>query len=145
MKCQKHQFMNFISLLTVSFMALQSPCICNLASHSWLICWENVDISTPESKLKGCSWVDIGHLIDRPRTPHFLQPVIFKKDTWVTITITYVRKQGSYRPFCLIIMSEFFRTTNAQAHSLFSNVTSRRTKLMVWNGFWQQCPSSVKW
>ena len=39
----------------------------------------------------------------------------------------------------------FFRTNNAQAPSLFSNVTSRRTKLMVWNTFWQQCPSSVKW
>ena len=42
-------------------------------------------------------------------------------------------------------ISEFFRTNNAQAPSLFSNVTSRHTRLMVWNGFWQQCPSSVKW
>ena len=41
------------------------------------------------------------------------------------------------------VVSEFFCTNNAQAPSLFSNVTSRRTKLMVWNGFWQQCPSSV--
>ena len=40
---------------------------------------------------------------------------------------------------------EFFRTNNAQATSLFSNVTSRRMKLMWWNSFWQQCPSSVKW
>ena len=45
-------------------------------------------------------------------------------------------------------MSGVFCTNNAQAPSLFSNITltSRRTKLIVcWNSFGQQCPSSVKW
>ena len=46
------------------------------------------------------------------------------------------------------MLSGVFCTNNAQAPSLFSNITltSRRTKLIVcWNSFEQQCPSSVKW
>ena len=60
-----------------------------------------------------------------------------------------LEKRLGVRLFELIdTMSGVFCTNNAQAPSLFSNVTvtSRRTKLIVcWNCFEQQCPSSVKW
>ena len=52
----------------------------------------------------------------------------------------FTERRFAWRLFSVNSRIRFFCTNNAQAPSLFSNVTSRRTKLKVWNSFWQTLP-----